>query len=126
MQGPTQEDPHQLRQILCHQITLTRPDKNGTGPYDEFAEKLINAILARLSVLPNTDKDCMQAFVSDLTPRGEIVISVLGVSVQSDCVKPADTRQAFLLAIHNTYHSLLMEQADAAAAQVSQNVKVSL
>lgn len=105
---------------MSHDITLSRPEHYGPGAYDDFAERLIKALLVRLSVLPHTKKDCVKAFVSDLTQKGEICIKVLSVAVRSPNTNPEATRQAFLLAIHNVCHTLIAKEAADAASETSQ------
>lgn len=116
----------QLQQILCHYITLTRPNQYGTAAYDDFAEQLIQALLVRLSVLPNMKKESVKVFVSDLTQKGEIIIKVVGVAVPTESAAPEGTRQAFLLAIHNVYHTLLEKEEGVAEAQTFEEVSLGV
>lgn len=108
------DTPQQLKQVLCHYITLTRPADYSTAAYDAFAKKLIKALLVRLSVLPNTDKKSWRVFVSDLTDTGDIVVKVQGIAVETPKTRPEATRQAFLLDVHNVYRNLLAKESASA------------
>lgn len=129
VQGANEELPQQLQQSLSHAIILARPQNYGTAAYDDFAHKLIKALLVRLSTLPNTKKGSVKAFVSDLTQQGEIVIKVQCVALRTESANPETARQVFLLAIHNVYHTL-MEKAglkgDAAQANLSKEMSAAV
>jgi hypothetical protein len=106
--------PLHLNKILLHEFSLTRPCNHPTAAYDDFAQKVISALLVRLSVLPNTKRDCAKVFVTGLGPAGEIHIRVSAVSVETEGRTSESIRQAFLLAIHNVYHTLLAQEEAAA------------
>jgi hypothetical protein len=59
-----------IKHMLIHEFTLKNPLNDGC-PYDEYAAKVIQAILVRLSILPNLIQDSADAHVSGLTVNGE-------------------------------------------------------
>jgi hypothetical protein len=89
-----------IKHMLIHEFTLKNPLNDGC-PYDEYAAKVIQAILVRLSILPNLIQDSADAHVSGLTVNGEIVIRVTANGVFSQAVGIESTREQFLLNIHN-------------------------
>jgi lantibiotic modifying enzyme len=100
-----------MKQLLVHDITLQRPKSYETSAYDDYAKRVIKSLLVRLSILPNTQKNSVKAFVSGLSPTGEIQIKVAAIALRSHNMPAESTRQAFLLAIHNSLCSMEAEEA---------------
>jgi hypothetical protein len=92
--------------MLYHEFTLKNPAGDGS-PYDQHAEKVVQAILIKLSIVPNLVADSIQAHVCNLTSSGDIIIRVTANGILSQKVGLEETRERFLLSIHNALCSQL-------------------
>jgi hypothetical protein len=91
-------DPIKLQ--LEYEFTLKPPLDHQGGPYDDFAQSVIRALLVRLSILKHVERDTIHAHVSDLDATGQIKLRVVGVGVVTSEVTTEMVRQNFLLSIH--------------------------
>lgn len=100
MQIARQKSGQRIKHMLLHEFTLANPNGDGS-PYDKHAEAVIQAILVRLSILPSLLADSVEAHVCGLNSAGLIVIRVTASGLLTSSVGIEETRERFLLSIHN-------------------------
>jgi hypothetical protein len=93
-------DNDRIKLDLEYEFTLKPPLNHEGGPYDDFAEDVIRALLVRMSILKNVEANTVTAHVCDLDTTGQIRIKVRAVGLVTQDNTTEQVRQNFLLSVH--------------------------